>query len=265
VGKPKEGEAIELVGDPYGADQPQPVVALGVESRDCCQRRERHGAGKNARHQDRRRRQKADPQKAAPGAILATNSSSMPVSRFEEASGEAAQARRRFAAALKLRPKDPELLFLIARAQARSGDPRAAYTNGSRAIKLLRAANQDPRALEVTMQLGRLLAQRDKWARQRAAELFFEATKPKNAPALPFLELGRVHRMQGDVKRAVWCFRQATERDPNLAEAYLELGRTMKGKREWRKEARIALRRYLKLRPDSKEAPKVRAMLEKLH
>ena len=184
--------------------------------------------------------------------------------RLEEASGHGDQAGRRFAAALKQRPKDPELLFLVARAQARGGNPRVAVTNGIKAIRLLKGAAQDARAVEMMMELGRLLARGDSWARKRAEELFFEATKPKNAPALPFFELGRLYRSQGDLQRAVWCFRQAVERDPNLAEAYLELGRAMRGKPQWRREAKAALRRHLKLRPDSEEAPKVRSMIDKL-
>ena len=139
-----------------------------------------------------------------------------------------------------------------------------AVTNGTKAIRLLKGSAQDARAVEMMMELGRLLAQGDPWARKRAEELFFEATKPKNAPALPFFELGRLYRSQGELQRAVWCFRQAVERDPNLAEAYLDLGRALRGKPQWRKEAKAALRRYLKLRPDSEEAPKVRALIEKM-
>jgi tetratricopeptide (TPR) repeat protein len=184
--------------------------------------------------------------------------------RLDEASGKSARARRRFAAALKLRPKDPELLFLVARAQARAGNTRSAYANGSQAVRLLKGSGQAGRAFELNMELGKLLAHGDKFARKRAEEIFFEATKPKNAPARPFLELGRVHRSQNELNRAVWCFREAAKRAPNLAEAQLELGRTLRVKPKWRRQAKAALRRYLKLSPDSKEAPKVRAMLERM-
>jgi tetratricopeptide (TPR) repeat protein len=184
--------------------------------------------------------------------------------RLEEASGQSASARRRFAAALKLRPKDHELLYLIARVQARGGDAKAAVASGTKAMRLAKAAGQEARATEKMMELGKQLAQGDRWARKRAEELFFEATKPKNAPAPPFLELGRIHKAQNKLPQAIWCFRQATERDPNLAEAYLELGKVLRAKPQWRKEAKASLKKYLKLKPDAPDAAKVKAMLEKM-
>jgi lipopolysaccharide biosynthesis regulator YciM len=61
----------------------------------------------------------------------------------------------------------------------------------------------------------------------------------------------------------VWCFRQAVERSPQLAEAHLELGLVLRSKPQWRRDSKVALRQYLKLRPDGKDAARVRALLER--
>ena len=114
--------------------------------------------------------------------------------RIEESEGQGAAAKKRYAAALRLRPKDPDLLLLIARAYARGGDYKNALPSGMKAIKLLRGSGQEARVFDVLIELGKAFTHGDKWARTRASELLFEATKPKNAPATAFLELGRLYR-----------------------------------------------------------------------
>jgi tetratricopeptide (TPR) repeat protein len=184
--------------------------------------------------------------------------------RIEASEGHGVKARQRFAAALRQRPKDPELLLLLARVHARGGDSRKAVASGLQAIKLLKHSEQTTRAYEVMVELGRLLTGTDRWGKARAEELFFEATKPQNAPATPFLELGKLHRGKGDIPRAIWCYRQAVERDPQLAEAQLELGLALRSKPQWRKEAKKVLRRYLQLRPQGAESARIRALVERM-
>jgi tetratricopeptide (TPR) repeat protein len=184
--------------------------------------------------------------------------------RLDAAEGNGAKARQRFASALKQRPKDPDLLVLLARGHAQTGDYRKAMASGMQAVKLLRQSGQTARAYEVMVELGRVAARGDPWAKTRAEELFFEATKPQNAPAAPFFELGRLHKQKNDPARAVWCFRQALERDPQLADAYLEMGLVMRAKPQWRKEAKKALRHYLQLRPQAKDAAKIKAIVDRM-
>lgn len=184
--------------------------------------------------------------------------------RLETAAGNDDAARKHLQAALRQRPKDSELLLAVARTHAQSGNYRKAFDSGMSSIRLLRRSRREGQAFEAMVDLARLLAQGDKWARARAEELLFEATRPKNAPATPFLELGRLYRQQNDVARTVWCFRQAVQRAPNLAEAHLELGLALRAKPQWRREAKIHLRQYLRLRPDGKEAEKIRSLVERM-
>ncbi len=64
----ENGEAVDLVGQPDGADEQQTVTAVGVEGGKRGQGGEGNGAGEDARHQQRSYRQKADPQQSALGA-----------------------------------------------------------------------------------------------------------------------------------------------------------------------------------------------------
>jgi tetratricopeptide (TPR) repeat protein len=184
--------------------------------------------------------------------------------RIETAAGNDEAARRHFQAALRQRPRDTGLLLAVARAHAHSGNYRKALDSGMSSIRLLKRTGQEAQAQEAMVELGRLLAPGDKWAKTRAAELFFEATKPKDAPAAPFFELGRLYRQQNDLARTVWCFRQAVQRSPSHAEAYLELGMALRAKPQWRRDAKQALRHYLRLRPDGSEAARVRALLARM-
>jgi tetratricopeptide (TPR) repeat protein len=184
--------------------------------------------------------------------------------RVEHAEGHAAAAKRRFAAAVQLRPKDPELLAALAKAQAQTGDYRDAVQSGLAAVRGLRAVRREPQAYSVMMDLAKELSRGDPWAKARSGELLFEVTKAKTSPAPAFLELGRIYREKGDAARAVWCFRQAIARDSRLADAYLELGRALRAKKKWHREARAALREYLKLRPHGKEADRARALLDRM-
>jgi len=184
--------------------------------------------------------------------------------RIEAASKNPEAARKHFARALELRPRDPDLLLQLSRVHAQSGDYRSALGLGMRAIRLLRDTNQTYRTQETLVELGRVFRKGDRWAQDRAEELLFEATKAKQAPPNAYLELGLLYQQRGDHNRAVWCFRQAVEKTPTFADGYLRLGLALAKKRQWRRDAKNALHRYLELRPKGEEARRVRALLKRL-
>jgi tetratricopeptide (TPR) repeat protein len=177
---------------------------------------------------------------------------------------QGARARRYFARALRLRPRDPQLLLDLSRVHALTGDYKKAYTTAVAAIRLLRKSDQTHRVMEALVELARLLRRGDPWAVKKAEEVLYEATKPKNAPTSAYVEMGLLYRQQKDLNRAVWCFRQATVRDPEHAPAHLQLGLTLAKKRRWRKDAVQALKAFLKLRPKGEEAARVRALIKRL-
>jgi tetratricopeptide (TPR) repeat protein len=184
--------------------------------------------------------------------------------RIEAAAKNRAAARKLFAKALRLRPKDPELLLSLSRVRAQSGDYRNALGYGTKAVRLFKETGQKFRTNEALIELGRIFSGGDRWAQARAEELLFEATKVKNPPPNALLELGKLYRARRETNKAIWCFRKAVERDPNYAEGYLELGQALSTKRKWRRDARRAFKRYLKLRPKSKEAGRVKNLLKRL-
>jgi tetratricopeptide (TPR) repeat protein len=184
------------------------------------------------------------------------------IGRLDLTSGLGREARARLAEALK-KVDSPDGVFLLARLQGMARDYHPALTSGLRAFQLYQRAGSSARGYEALVEVGRLLAHGDAWARTRAEELFFEATKEKDARGTPFLELGRIYRTRGDHARTVWCFKQAIAREPEMAQAHLELGQALLAKPKWRREARAALERYLALSPDGKDARRVRALLEK--
>jgi tetratricopeptide (TPR) repeat protein len=190
----------------------------------------------------------------------------MELGRLESARGHQTKARAYFARALKLRPRDPELYEALSQVHARSGRPAKAITYGMRAADLFRERNRPLRACEALIALGRSLRAGDKRSVIKAEEILFEATKIPGAPARAYLELGLVHKKKDDLNRAAWCFRQAGRRDPQLAEAHLQLGLALsrKRKRHWRREAVQALRRFLKLRPKGEKADLAKARLKAL-
>ncbi|MCC6749559.1 MAG: tetratricopeptide repeat protein [Deltaproteobacteria bacterium] len=174
------------------------------------------------------------------------------------------KATQHFAAAVRLRPKDPELLLLQAEAYAKAGQYRQALKPGLQAIQAYVRSEQRGRAVEAMVTLGRAMRQGDAWARTRAQQLLFEATRQTQAPATAFLELGRVHRQNRNATRALVAFRQAIAHDPQLASAHLELGLTLRTRPAWRNQAKKALRDYLRLRPKGDEAVRVRALLARM-
>jgi tetratricopeptide (TPR) repeat protein len=173
-------------------------------------------------------------------------------------------ARRYFAQAIRLRPRDPDLLLQLAKVHADSGKYHKAFTTGKRAVDLLRAAGEGSRVTDATIVLARCLRDGDRWAQKKAEEVLFQATKPKNAPAKTFHELGLLYKHQREPNRAIWCFRRAVERDSRLAESQLELGLTLSKKRRWRRDALRALRAFLRLRPKGADAARVKALIKRI-
>lgn len=184
--------------------------------------------------------------------------------RIEAATKNRSEARKLFAKALRLRPKDPELLLSLSRVHAQSGDFRNALGYGTKAVRLFKETGQKFRTNEALIELGRMFRGGDRWAQGRAEELLFEATKVKDPPPNALLELGLLYRAQREPNKAIWCFRKAVERDPAYADGYLELGQALATKRKWRRDARRALKRYLKLRPKSQAATRVKNLLKRL-
>ena len=95
------------------------------------------------------------------------------------------------------------------------------------------------------------------------------ATKPpklkkKEAPASGFVEHGLLCLQRKQRKKAVVLFRKATERAPNLPDAYLHLGRAQAQKKASYSAARRALKRFLKLQPKGSGAEEARGILNRL-
>jgi tetratricopeptide (TPR) repeat protein len=173
------------------------------------------------------------------------------------------RAKRHFAAALRRRPKDPDVRQQLAMAYLHLRRWRDAYAQTQQAVKLLQKRGQRRRAVELRIVVGRALRRGDRRARKKAQELLFEASTSANPPPSAFYELGRLHRVEGDRARAIWCFKQAIKRDKAMADAYLQLGLAQRGKRRWRRKSRRNLQRYLKLAPKGKHAARVRKLLGK--
>jgi tetratricopeptide (TPR) repeat protein len=173
-------------------------------------------------------------------------------------------ARRYFAQAIRLRPRDPDLLLQLAKVHADTGKYHRAFTTGKRAVNLLRAAGEKRRVTDATIVLARSLRDGDRWAQKKAEEVLFQATKPKNAPARTFHELGLLYKHQREPNRAIWCFRRAVDRDPKLAESQLELGLALGKKRRSRRDALRALRAFLRLRPKGAKAARVKTLIKRL-
>ncbi len=173
------------------------------------------------------------------------------------------RAKRYFAAALRRRPKDPDVRQQLAMAYLHLRRWRDAYAQTTRAVELWEKRGQRRRAIDLRIAVGRKLRHGDRRARKRAQELFFKASTSADPPPIAFYELGLIHRAEGERARAIWCFKQAIKRDKQMAEAYLQLGLTQRGKRRWRRRSRRNLEHYLKLAPKGRYAARVRKLLHK--
>lgn len=187
------------------------------------------------------------------------------LSRTEFSEGHSSAAQLHLETVLHKWPDNPEHLQLVSLALAQMKEYNKALAPGLKASTLFRQAKQPSRAIEVWLDLGRQFSSGNHWAKSRAEELFFEASKQSypTAPAIPIFELGRNYQQKGDLSRAIWCFRQAIQRDPTYPESYLALGQALWLKHRGRKEAQTALEQYLKLKPQGNGADNVRKLLEK--
>jgi tetratricopeptide (TPR) repeat protein len=78
------------------------------------------------------------------------------------------------------------------------------------------------------------------------------------------LQVGTEYFKKHSYKAAAARFREATNWNPNLAEAWLRLGET-EDKRKNHKDAKEAYARYLELQPEAKDAAEIRKRIASLH
>jgi tetratricopeptide (TPR) repeat protein len=78
------------------------------------------------------------------------------------------------------------------------------------------------------------------------------------------LQVGLEYFRRHSYKAAAGRFREATNWNPNLAEAWLRLGEAEE-KRKNRKDARDAYAKYLDLQPEAKDATEIRKKIASLH
>jgi len=74
------------------------------------------------------------------------------------------------------------------------------------------------------------------------------------------MKIGAFYMKKGSFKAAVRRFEEATKWDPNSADAFLHLGEAQ-SKLGNEKAAREAWEQFLKMQPDSKQAPEIRKKL----
>ena len=78
------------------------------------------------------------------------------------------------------------------------------------------------------------------------------------------LQVGLEYFRRHSYKAAAGRFREATNWNPNLAEAWLRLGEAEE-KRKNRKDAKDAYAKYLELQPEAKDAAEIRKKVASLH
>ena len=78
------------------------------------------------------------------------------------------------------------------------------------------------------------------------------------------LQVGIEYFRRRSYKAAAGRFREATNWNPNLAEAWLRLGEAEE-KRKNRKDAKDAYAKYLELQPEAKDAAEIRKKVASLH
>jgi tetratricopeptide (TPR) repeat protein len=78
------------------------------------------------------------------------------------------------------------------------------------------------------------------------------------------LQVGLEYYRRHSYKAAAGRFREATNWNPNLAEAWLRLGEAEE-KRKNRKDAKDAYAKYLELQPEAKDAAEIRKKIASLH
>ena len=78
------------------------------------------------------------------------------------------------------------------------------------------------------------------------------------------LQVGVEYFKKHSYKAAAGRFREATNWNPNLAEAWLRLGEAEE-KRKNRKDAKEAYAKYLELQPEAKDAAEIRKKIAGLH
>ena len=78
------------------------------------------------------------------------------------------------------------------------------------------------------------------------------------------LQVGVEYFKKHSYKAAAGRFREATNWNPNLAEAWLRLGEAEE-KRKNRKDAKEAYAKYLELQPEAKDAAEIRKKIASLH
>jgi tetratricopeptide (TPR) repeat protein len=78
------------------------------------------------------------------------------------------------------------------------------------------------------------------------------------------LQVGIEYFKKHSYKAAAGRFREATNWNPNLAEAWLRLGEAEE-KRKNRKDAKDAYAKYLELQPEAKDAAEIRKKIAGLH
>jgi tetratricopeptide (TPR) repeat protein len=78
------------------------------------------------------------------------------------------------------------------------------------------------------------------------------------------LQVGIEYFHKHSYKAAAGRFREATNWNPNLAEAWLRLGEAEE-KRKNRKDAKDAYAKYLELQPEAKDAAEIRKKIASLH
>ena len=78
------------------------------------------------------------------------------------------------------------------------------------------------------------------------------------------LQVGIEYFKRRSYKAAAGRFREATNWNPNLAEAWLRLGEAEE-KRKNRKDAKDAYAKYLELQPEAKDAAEIRKKIASLH
>jgi tetratricopeptide (TPR) repeat protein len=78
------------------------------------------------------------------------------------------------------------------------------------------------------------------------------------------LQVGLEYYRRRSYKAAAGRFREATNWNPNLAEAWLRLGEAEE-KRRNHKDAKDAYAKYLELQPEAKDAAEIRKKIASLH
>ena len=78
------------------------------------------------------------------------------------------------------------------------------------------------------------------------------------------LQVGLEYYRRHSYKAAAGRFSEATNWNPNLAEAWLRLGEAEE-KRKNRKDAKDAYAKYLELQPEAKDAAEIRKKIASLH